>query len=298
MRTIFQKAQAQDGAWLLMHEAVGERIAQVGSGRFRLGLTPVCRLYEPVPDTHFHARFEVVFQLSGASLWRCVEEVVRLNAGETLLIPRGVAHRERADVAAGPPCNLNVSIGEEGFGFHTHFGNVPEWNGCRRRASVRLERGTQLFGYLRAVGDAFAEGRAPDDSLLTGLMLASLSLIRDGLAVGETPVKRQSHMVNHCLARIWHHLSEPELNVTGLAEEIGCSADYLSHLFHVQTGQTITRFINRERMNLGQHLLRSTTMNISQIAFRCGYRNGNYFARLFKERTGQSPRNYRLALAR
>ncbi len=48
----------------------------------------------PGPVTHFHERFDEVFTVSQGTLSMQVgEEIRHLSAGETIVIPRGVAHR-------------------------------------------------------------------------------------------------------------------------------------------------------------------------------------------------------------
>ena len=92
-------------------------------------------------------------------------------------------------------------------------------------------------------------------------------------------------------------LPNPELSVRWLADAIRCSADYLSHLFRVETGQTLTGYINEERQFLARHLLRNTAKNVSEIARGCGYQDPSYFTRVFTRHQGQSPRSYRRARA-
>lgn len=71
------------------------------------------------------------------------------------------------------------------------------------------------------------------------------------------------------------------------------SAAYLSRLFNVQTGQSITEYIARHKVEKAKELLRTTDLRVYEIAERVGYTDEHYFNRVFKRYTNQSPRDFR-----
>ena len=60
-----------------------------------------------------------------------------------------------------------------------------------------------------------------------------------------------------------------------------------------QTGKTYKELLQRHRMETAARLLRRSDLNIQQIIAQVGYENTSYFYRLFHERYGLSPREYR-----
>ena len=52
--------------------------------------------------------------------------------------------------------------------------------------------------------------------------------------------------------------------------------------------------LQKHRMETAARLLRRSDLNIQQIIAQVGYENTSYFYRLFHERYGLSPREYRL----
>ena len=60
-----------------------------------------------------------------------------------------------------------------------------------------------------------------------------------------------------------------------------------------QTGKTYKELLQKHRMETAARLLRRSDLNIQQIITQVGYENTSYFYRLFHERYGQSPREYR-----
>ena len=88
-------------------------------------------------------------------------------------------------------------------------------------------------------------------------------------------------------------LTETELNVNKLAEWINCSPDYLSYLFHKETGTKLVDHINNERVRYAKYLLDTTDSKVAAVAWASGYRDPGYFIRIFKKTTGKTPKEYR-----
>ena len=61
--------------------------------------------------------------------------------------------------------------------------------------------------------------------------------------------------------------------------------------------RTYKELLQKHRMETAARLLRRSDWNIQQIITHVGYENTSYFYRLFHERYGQSPREYRQSRA-
>lgn len=62
------------------------------------------------------------------------------------------------------------------------------------------------------------------------------------------------------------------------------------------TDLSTSRFINDFRLQKGKPLLSDISMNISEVAYACGYSDPGYFGRLFTKRYGMTPQEYRKSL--
>ena len=78
-----------------------------------------------------------------------------------------------------------------------------------------------------------------------------------------------------------------------VAEAVGTSEDYLTHIFRRELGLTPWDYLNRYRVEQAKGLLRGTSDSISSIAARVGLKDQAYFSRLFRKVTGLSPNAYR-----
>ena len=59
------------------------------------------------------------------------------------------------------------------------------------------------------------------------------------------------------------------------------------------TNQTPTQYIRTRRLAKAIHLLQSTELNISEIAYQTGFSDPNYFSRTFHKEFGKTPSSYR-----
>ncbi len=84
-----------------------------------------------------------------------------------------------------------------------------------------------------------------------------------------------------------------DISVESLADELYLSRGYISHVFKNVTGESINRYITKERIKRAKLLLRDPSMKITEIAGACGYDNPTYFSSTFRNETGVSPKEYR-----
>lgn len=67
----------------------------------------------------------------------------------------------------------------------------------------------------------------------------------------------------------------------------------LMRVFRKATGQTPIEYLVRLRIQRAIDMLRNSDLTITEIAFKSGFNDSNYFARQFRKATGKSPRQLR-----
>ncbi|CAM3782227.1 helix-turn-helix domain-containing protein [Marinicrinis lubricantis] len=86
---------------------------------------------------------------------------------------------------------------------------------------------------------------------------------------------------------------EQKITVDVLAGLIQMSRFHFSRVFRDLTNKSVTEYVHMIRIHHAEHLLRSTTMTISEIALAAGYNDIYYFSRMFKQYKNVSPSIYR-----
>ncbi len=88
------------------------------------------------------------------------------------------------------------------------------------------------------------------------------------------------------------NISNSDLSVNSIAEEVGISRVHLHRKMKELTGQTPHDFIRNIRLKRAAHLLANNNMNIAEVMYACGFNNSASFSTIFKRFYGLSPRDY------
>ena len=98
------------------------------------------------------------------------------------------------------------------------------------------------------------------------------------------------------LKNVFKHVEstyKEEVSLTQIAEMAHMSYAYFCRFFKKTTGRTFIDYLNFIRLSKAEILLVTTDMSITQIALEVGFKNVNYFDRLFKSEKKQTPLSYR-----
>ena len=86
-------------------------------------------------------------------------------------------------------------------------------------------------------------------------------------------------------------------DLTRLAKELHVSLPYLSAAVRRATGHTFKDLLLEKRLSKAAQLLEETRLTTQDIILAVGYENTSYFYRVFRDRYGVTPKDYRKALS-
>lgn len=89
------------------------------------------------------------------------------------------------------------------------------------------------------------------------------------------------------------HMSNPNLKMEKLGEELGLGRVQLYRKVKAITGQTPVELLRQMRLQRAYALLGSTTKTVAEIAFEVGFNTPGYFSKCFKEQYGKLPMELR-----
>ncbi|MCZ8516855.1 response regulator [Paenibacillus filicis] len=110
-------------------------------------------------------------------------------------------------------------------------------------------------------------------------------------AVSETRSARMV-AVKEAQKFVLSHLSG-DLSLQTISEHLQMHPAYLSRLYKLETGDNLSDYITRLKMEKSQQLLKHSTHKIYEVAIEVGYQNPHYFIKLFKKHYGLTPQEYR-----
>lgn len=167
--------------------------------------------------------------------------------------------------------------------------------------TARIDEQSHLDGY-RIGADAYLE-KPFETSML-------LETVRNRLFLRETIRKRYLHTPVSLIHEkplqsaddtflfklnrlIIDHMSDNELNIMFLCQEMGMSRASLYNKLKPLTDMSPNEYINKIRMESAMEMLRQSDLNITEIAEKTGFSSSRYFSTAFKKFTGITPSQYK-----
>ncbi len=98
--------------------------------------------------------------------------------------------------------------------------------------------------------------------------------------------------VNKIIAYIHEHYAE-DLSVKFLSQYVVMGENYVSALFKKKTGHTLIHYLHQVRVDKAIWYLKNSKLSISEIGVKVGFVNDNYFIKIFKRLTNETPSQYR-----
>ena len=115
---------------------------------------------------------------------------------------------------------------------------------------------------------------------------------QEWLAPGDGYDHRQGTLICSISDYIEQHYVE-DIALQDIAGFLGYSDVYFCKLFKQNFGKNFITYLNEYRMDKAKELLANPRINIKDVGQKAGYRDANYFTRLFKRMVGETPSEYR-----
>lgn len=81
--------------------------------------------------------------------------------------------------------------------------------------------------------------------------------------------------------------------VEKIAKELNVSSSYLSDMLRTVTGQNTQQHIHEKLIDKAKQILTTTELSVSEVAFSLGFEHSQSFSKLFKNKTNQTPIEFR-----
>lgn len=252
---------------------------------------------------HRHVFFELVYILSGTATHHLGDETARLQAGDYFIIDTGSIHcyrdvenfeiinclflPEYIDRALADCPSLSSLLSNQvlRFGlpvdiqtadriFHDGSGAVGQI--IKTMEQEYAAKGTGYMELLRCY--------------LTQILVCAVRASEEAERF-RTPHKVTTQAVEH----LRRHYTEP-LSLNELSRKLNYSPQYISSLFHKETGMSLQEFLQRLRVEEACRLMEQDAQPLSQVAQKVGYADVKHFSRVFRRIKGLSPRAFRTGL--
>ena len=103
--------------------------------------------------------------------------------------------------------------------------------------------------------------------------------------------KRPETFIEQVLNYINENYTE-DISLKTLSYKFNISAAYLGQLFKSETSKVFTDYLNELRINVAKKMLVETKLGANDVAIKVGYRDPNYFYKVFKKYCGVYPSEF------
>jgi AraC-like DNA-binding protein/mannose-6-phosphate isomerase-like protein (cupin superfamily) len=278
-----------------MRSVFDQVLRQTEHGRLPLRVPQEVKSVQNRRGMHYHYRPEIFIGLQGWTDFNFPREGFRVGPGDVCVIPAGVPHGEIVHADTGSPFR-NLVVGFYNNTVSVHFAHEAK----PRKPDIEVIEFFDapnldvLLMLANTLVHAHAMQTPARDAVVKGLLLSLFGLFRNLVETGTGQLNSDIGKVFQTKCLVREQFANPDLSVQSIAVQLGCSADYLSHLFHIETRERLIHYIQRIRIEGAMLALDSGTLTISEIAYASGFSDPAYFSRVFKQHKGVTPQDFRV----
>jgi AraC-like DNA-binding protein len=237
-------------------------------------------------EMHFHHRFVLIVNLETSGKVVVDSRIFQFEPGKALLIfPHQFHHY--LDIASSSVTWLFITF------------EIYDSSPLEPLRNILLDVTDSCFLYLKDLIDNYVDSDATRKKsriqifLMTGIILNELIKTCTKGTTRKTIPK--STLIDRVNGYIWNNI-EKKIKLEDVAAHFSLSESHLRYLFRKKMGISIGIYIKQLRINRARSFLLSSNLNISEIAYRCGYDSLYTFSRAFRKSTGQSPLSYKKSM--
>lgn len=147
-------------------------------------------------------------------------------------------------------------------------------------------------GKLLSEFDAPSFGLMPAAPCLKQLEKWAFFVLRSLREQMENSSEKQTGLVDKVQKYIEENLND-KLSMQTIAAHVNLHPAYLSRVYRAETGNNLSEYIHRYRMELASYLLRSSDKKIYEISQMVGYQAVPHFIKRFKAFSNMTPQEFR-----
>ncbi|HEY3379783.1 MAG TPA: helix-turn-helix domain-containing protein [Armatimonadota bacterium] len=180
-------------------------------------------------------------------------------------------------------------------GYHALFVLEPQ---CRRQhrfqSRLQLDDGAmgQLTELLVPLLQEYAERRPGYQATLMGGYMQLVVYLSRCYSQTDHPPSRALLQLGEAISRLDRQYQE-SITVPELAATAHLSVNQFLRVFKRATQMSPVAYLLQVRLRKAAELLAATDFSVTEVAFRVGFSDSNYFSRQFKLKYGMAPRAYR-----
>lgn len=247
---------------------------------------------------HYHNEYELVYIKKGKGIRYVGSNVSIFNSGDLILIGPGLTHYYKNEEVTSEDKeewaeSLVIHFKYDAFG--SCFFLLPEVSYIKQLLDL-CEYGLQIEGENKSrIIDFFCalESQTKMEQLISFLNIlhmVSTSVITT-LVSGHVSVDKHDKM-EYISRYMIENITNP-IMLDEISKRFGMSKSGFCHFFKRRTQRAFTDYLNELRISRACKLIIENKLNITQVAYECGFNNISYFNYRFKKCMNMQPSEYK-----
>ena len=243
-------------------------------------------------DNHYHHYYELLFVCSGHFNYFIEDKIIEVLPNSVIMVGKDTIHK--ASLSANDPYMY----------FVIHFSEdtidaqiLSKMSSMFETKSLSLD--PALYTVIRMLfSDMYRETSEKNESwnILIRHKLNELIILLFRIAAqkeisnrnNDKPIELALKHVNDCIDK--EEFSK--IGLTHIAKAFYMSPSYFSKKFKKETGIGFKQYVLIKKVLRAKKLMESTNLSITEIAFKSGFSDSNYFSTAFKKMEGIPPSTY------
>lgn len=146
----------------------------------------------------------------------------------------------------------------------------------------------EITSYITQCADNFSEKNTLYRERASALLKLCLLEL-----VSQSAGRAHSALCTEILNYVHKNYADTSLTNEDIAEKFNYHSYHLNRVVKKETGKSLRSYIIHYRLEMAKNYLLTTSYNVSEIAFRTGFCSSAHFIKVFRERNGMTPKEYR-----
>lgn len=234
---------------------------------------------------HVHKEFEIYYMKEGGCTYHIEDATYKVKPGDVVLIPGNTSHRTTYGGAAHTRLLVNCS-----------YEYIPVAVRERMQSIGHLYRNHKVISQMEELF-AKIEYEYSHADVLSAEVLKCFTAELLFVILRHKNEHEMKAVVGDFTTTVKEYIQNNYMNevkLSSIAEMLSVSQEHLSRVFKQDTGIGFKEYLVRFRLQRAEEMLRHETGRaVSEVAYACGFNDGNYFSYTFKKNYGFSPTEVR-----
>lgn len=230
---------------------------------------------------HYHPHFEIYYMKDGSCRYFIDDRSFDVEAGDVIFIPKGIIHRTNYTTASHSRLLINFT---DEFIPQNVIENLME--------SRYLYRSREIAKNIEELFNKIEREYTNPDKYTRDLLCCHTAEMLYLIARHPGTVEEATtgnELIDSIVKYIKHNYMS-DIKLSSMAKMKSVSPEHLSRTFKSCTGLGFNEYVTLLRLKKAEEMIKTEPdKTISDIAYECGFNDGNYFSYKFKKMYGISP---------